>query len=456
MSAVRMTRTTSMLRHLLLAVTLFSVAAPVGSAWAQGGQCVKGPVRKAKGSMTEGTFRRLEKVNKLIVDNKNDEALADLREMSEKSSYSGYEKALILQTMAFVYGGMNKYGKAIEIFEQVLAMDVLPQPAWESMLYNTGQLHLADGKIDKAIKTLEEYMCQAQGTISADARVALGSAYAEKKRWRDALKQVELALEGVKAPKESWLQFKLALHFELKEYPQCAETLLMLIGIAPAKEDYWKQLSSIFFELKNDQQSMTTLAVADIQGFIDEEREIRNLANIYLLMEIPYKAGMLLQRGFDKGVLKPEEKLLTMLADSWYLAREYRRAEAALKKLAEHTGKGDVYVRLAQLAIEDEKWKEALAYMDQARAKGSTKKGQMGLMSGIAYFNLDKVAEARKELSLAGAEEETRGQAVAWMNYIDQVEASKAQAIAAQKAIEEARKEREERAAKFEKMMSGG
>jgi hypothetical protein len=453
MMALPMTGIRPMLRHLLLALAVFGMAVPVSDAWAQGSQCVKSSPRKAKGSMTEGTFRRLEKVNKLIVDNKNDEALADLREMSEKSSYSGYEKALILQTMAFVYGGMNKYGKAIEIFEQVLNMDVLPQPAWESMLYNTGQLYLADGKIDKAIKTLEEYMCQAQGTISSDARVALGSAYAERKRWRDALNQVEKALEGVKAPKESWLQFKLALHFELKEYPQCAETLLQLIGIAPAKEDYWKQLSSIFFELKNDQQSMAALAVADAQGFIDEDREIRNLANIYLLMDIPYKAAVLLQSGLDKNVLKPEEKLLTMLADAWYLAREYKRSEAALKRLAELTGKGDVYFRLAQLSVEDEQWKKALDYVAQARAKGATKIGNLALMAGIAQFNLDNVAEARKELSTAGADDDVRGQAVAWMNYIDQVESSKAQAIAAQKAIEEARKEREERAAKFEKMM---
>lgn len=446
----------SLLKNTVLALALLAVAAPVTTAWAQDGQCVKGSPRKAKGSMTEGTYRKLDKINKLIVENKNDEALAQLKEMSEKGSYSGYEKALVLQTMAFIYGGMNKYGKAIEIFEQVLSLDVLPQPAWESMLYNTGQLYLADGKIDKAIRTLESYMCQAQGTIAADARVALASAYAEKKRWNDALQQVELALQTVKSPKESWLQFKLALHFELKQYPKCAETLLLLIGLAPAKEDYWKQLSSILFELKNDQESMAVLALAERQGFVNEEKEIKNLANVYLLMEIPYKAANLLQRGFDAKALKPEEKLLTMLADSWYLAREYRRCEAALKQLAEFTGKGDVYFRLAQLAIEDEEWKKALDYIGQAKGKGSSKSGQMAFMAGIAQFNLKDTAEARKQLAIAGAEDDTRSQAVAWMNYIDQVEAAKAQAVAAQKALEEAKKEREERAVKFEKMMSGG
>lgn len=446
-----------MLRNTLLALCMLAVFAASDTAWAQGGKCEKGPTRKAKGSMTEGTYRKLDKINKLIVDNKNDEALGQLREMQEKGSYSGYEKALIMQTQAFIYGGMNKYGKAIEMFEQVLALDVLPQPAWESMLYNTGQLYLADGKIDKAIKTLESYLCQAQGTIAADARVALASGYAEKKRWRDALNQIELALQTAKTPKESWLQFKLALHFELKEYPKCAEVLLQLIGIAPAKEDYWKQLSSILFELKNDQESMAVLAVADRQGFINEEKELKNLANIYLLMEIPYKAASLLQRGFDSGAIKPEEKVLTMLADSWYLARESKRCEAALKKLAELTGKGDVYFRLANVAVEDEEWKKALDYIDKAQSKGGVSKpGQMALLAGISLFNLKDNVNARKQLSAAGTHDESRSQAVAWINYIDQVEAAKAQAAAAQKALEEARKEREERAAKFEKMMSGG
>src|SRR5262249_43776067 len=153
--------------------------------------------------------------------------------------------------------------------------------------YNVGQLYLAGGKTDKAIKTLESYMCQAQGTISADARVALASAYAEKQRFREAVNQLDKALETAKTVKEAWLQFKLGLHFELKEYPKCAEVLLMLVSIAPAKEDYWKQLSSILFELKNDSDSMAVLALADRQGFINEEKEFKNLANVYLLMEIP-------------------------------------------------------------------------------------------------------------------------------------------------------------------------
>lgn len=441
----------SAFKNLLLALTLIAAAAPA-TGWAQG--CEKGPARKAKGSMTEGTFRKLDKINKLIVENKNDEALTLLREMSDKGS--GYEKALVLQTMAYVYGGLNKYDKAIEIFEQVLAMDVLPQPAWENMLYNTGQLYLAANKVDKAIKTLETYLCKAQGTISPDARVALASGYAEKKRWRDAVNQMNLALQTAKTPKESWLQFKLGLHFELKEYPQCAEVLLLLISVAPAKEDYWKQLSSILFELKNDRDSMAALAIADRQGFINDEKEFKNLANVYLLMEIPYKAGAVLQRGFDTGAIKPEEKVLTMLADSWYLAREYKRCEAALNKLAELTGKGDVYYRLGNLAVEDEQWKKAIGYLDQARAKGNDKPGQVAFLSGIALFNLKDTENARKQMAIAGTHDESRGQAVAWINYIDQVENAKRQAVAAQQALEEARKEREEREARFEKMMSGG
>lgn len=440
---------TAFIRSLSLCLVVLVAGAPVSQAFAQ---CEKGPARKAKGSMTEGTFRKLDKINKLIVDNKNDEALAQLREMEGKDSYSGYEKALISQTMAYIYGGQNKYGKAIELFEKVLAMDVLPQPAWESMLYNTGQLYLADNKTEKAISTLERYMCETHSKPAPDARIALASAYAEKKRWRDALSQVDQALEGLKTPKESWLQLKLAIHFELKEYPKCAAVLVQLIEIAPAKENYWKQLSSILFELKNDQESMAVLALAERQGFIDDEKEIKNLGNVYMLMDIPFKAASVLQRGLDSGVIKPEEKVMSTVADAWFLAREYRRCEAALKKLAEFTDKGDVYFRLAQLYIEDEEWKKALENLDKAQAKGNKNPGKAAFMAGVALFNLKDIDNARKQLAIAGSHDDTRSQAVAWLNYISQQEAAKAQAIAAEQALAEAKKEREERAAKMNKL----
>lgn len=56
-----------------------------------------------------------------------------------------------------------------------------------------------------------------------------------------------------------WLQMKLAISFEQKNYKGCADALVQLIGLVPAKPDYWKQLSSMFCELKLDAESVAVL-----------------------------------------------------------------------------------------------------------------------------------------------------------------------------------------------------
>ena len=50
---------------------------------------------------------------------------------------------------------------------------------------------------------------------------------------QEALPQIDLALSKAKAPKETWLQMKLAINYELKDFKACAASLVQLIGLAP-------------------------------------------------------------------------------------------------------------------------------------------------------------------------------------------------------------------------------
>ena len=65
-----------------------------------------------------------------------------------------------------------------------------------------------------------------------DAHILLASMYTDRKQWRDALKHTDLAVVKARPPKESWLQLKLALHNELREFQRCAEVLVHLIAMA--------------------------------------------------------------------------------------------------------------------------------------------------------------------------------------------------------------------------------
>lgn len=407
--------------------------------------------RKASGTLSEGTYRQLERIHELIGKNRNGEALEKGQALLGRVS-GDYEKAMVYQTMGFIYGSQNNFKQAIAMFEQAVSLEALPQQPYEEMLYNLGQMYYANDQHEKALVTLERFMAETSQPIKPEAHILVGSIYAEKKRFREALGHVEKAIAGAKtAPKESWLQLKLALHFELKEWAQCAEVLVSLISLVPAKEDYWKQLHSVFFEIKRDQEALATLAIAERQGFVKKENEVRNLANVYFLLDIPYKAGEVLQKGLDQKVLQADEKTLTTLADAWMASREYERAEAVLKRAAQISSKGDIYFRLGQIYVEDEKWKPALESLGKALEKGATKAGDAYFLAGVAAFNAGDPDRALGYLQKATGYEETRKNAVDWMGHVrDQLEI-KRQQVAAEAEMKQINAEAAKAAAEAEK-----
>src|SRR6185312_6192029 len=132
-----------------------------------------------------------------------------------------------------------------------------------------------------------------------------------------------------------------------------------LIGLAPTKPDYWKQLSSMFFEMKSDLDAVAVLSVAERQGFIDKPNERKNLYNVYMMLELPYKAGLMLQDSLDKGKVPADEANLESVADAWINARESARAEATLKKLAAMSEKGEYFFKLGAMYGDNERWKDS-------------------------------------------------------------------------------------------------
>lgn len=383
--------------------------------------------RKATGTLTEATYRQLERVHELMARNDNAQALEQARPLLDRAG-SDYERAVVRQTMAFIHIAQSDYRAAIAAFEEVLALDALPQQSHEQMLYNLAQLYFQDGQTDRAIERMERYFREFAGEPPADAHILLASAYADRKRYADALPQVDQALTKGGAPKESWLQLKLALHYELKQYAACAQVLLRLVSLVPAREDYWKQWSSVLFEIGRDHEALAVLVLADRQGFLDTEAEVRNLANLYLLLDIPYKAAQVLERGIEQDVLKADAKTLALTGDAWMMARAHERAEAVLRRAAELAADGEVHYRLGQLYVEDERWPEALDALRLAQGKGVRNKGDAAYLEGVAAYQSGDRRAAIAALRTAQRHEESRNNAAQWLNHIAQIERAEAQA----------------------------
>jgi tetratricopeptide (TPR) repeat protein len=192
-----------------------------------------------------------------------------------------------------------------------------------------------------------------------------------------------------------------------------------LVAMVPTKEDYWKQLSGILFEIRKDPDALAVLALAERRGYINEEKEYRNLANMYMYMQIPMKAGLLLQRGIDQKQVEANEKNLESLANAWMAARENDRAEVVLKKAAALSDKGELYKHLGYIYVERMEWAGALEAFDKALRKGGLKEvGDVYLLVAQSAIELKQWKRAEDAIRSAMQQEKTSKMATEWLNHL--------------------------------------
>lgn len=368
-------------------------------------------------TLSETTYRRLTRIHEHIGEEEYGEALGKLEKLLSAVQRDDYEHALVLQTYGFIYAQQSNYVKAADYFKRALALESLPEQQVESMKYNLGQFHVAVEQYREGIAVLEDYLRTAKNPVPPDARILLATAYAQINQFRKALPPLTQAISESKDPKEQWFQLKLALHFELKDYPSCANTLLEMIRRFPVKEEYWKQLSGMFLEIRKDAEALAILALAERQGFLDEGKEIVNLANLFLFLDIPYKAAKILDQGLRRDAVQANAKHYELLGNAWLGAKETDRAIAALEQASQRTEDGELVLRLAFLYLEKESWAQVLPTLERARQLGVKNPGNAALLQGIAAAELGRYEEAIRAFAEAKKHEDTREQAAAWQQH---------------------------------------
>lgn len=383
--------------------------------------------RKAAGTMSESVYKGVQEATELLVKKKHAEAIVRLTELAETGS--DYEKAVVNYNLGFAHSGKDDYGSAVKAFAKALSSNALPQQQHEQLQFNLGQLYIAADQFDEGIKTLQSYVTESCGTVPADAHIFLANALSQRKRYSEALPQIDHAVAKSKTIKESWLQLKLAIHYELKDYKGCAQALVQLISIAPIKADYWKQLSGIFLQMKQDTDAMAVLALAERQGFVGKPQEIKNLYSIYMMGELPMKAGMMLQAAIDQDKVPADEKNLESLADAWINARETARAEATLRRLAGMAERGEYYFKLGAMYGDNERWKDSEEMLKKAIVKSGLKRtGEAYIRLAVAQFSQKNIPAAQASLKQALNYDESRRQAGEWLRHLNQAAAPAAPA----------------------------
>lgn len=368
--------------------------------------------------LTEKTYKSLSKAQELMeADNytQAERALADLLAQTEAGSY---DRAVVQQTIAYLYSEQGQYDKAVAAFQKALDANALPDDVTHNLRYNLAQLLIADGQYKKGISLMESWL-QGETQPDNDVFVLLATANYRIDNHTKVIEYIRRAIRNDADPKEDWYRLQLSSHMSLKQYKSAIQILETLLTRYPYQKIYWDQLAALYLEQDKEFTSLAVRLLADRLDLGDSKTLI-NLADMYRYLSIPYKSGQLLQQAVADGVINNNFDNLEKLAQSWLAAREDKLAAQTLQNMLPMDTSGQTHLKLGQVYIGMEQWQQALTVLEQSQTllKGN-QLGRAYLLTGMAFFNLEQLTKAKAAFSEAIAFEQQSNQAGQWLRHID-------------------------------------
>lgn len=374
------------------------------------------PERKKKGGhLSERIYRQLETIHKLMDEMKLNEALDQINRLLSSLQENPYASALVHQTRGYLYVNMENYNEAVLSFEKSLALNALPEEQTKHTRYDLVQLYMSTEQYVKGVETLEIWLRQTMNP-PPEAYVLAANGYFHLKRFRKAIPHLRRAIADAASPKEAWYQLLLANHHGLSEEREMAKVLKEIIRYFPEKTTYWKQLSAIYMALDEVPEALATLELAHTNDLLEEEGII-NLANLYLYLDIPYKAGFLLEAEMKDGGVKATEDNWKRLSDTWRQAKEPDLALTTLQKAADLSNDGRFDLERGEMLVNLGRWEEAIMALESGLSKGEDQ-GRVHILLGISHYENGELAESLSSFQRAANDIKTGRSAEQWMQHV--------------------------------------
>jgi len=373
-------------------------------------------------AMSQQVYEELSEIQELIEAKDYATAQRGIEELRNRKGLSDYERAQIWNITAYSYYLQEKYADAIRAYDQVLAQPDLPEALLQSTLKTKSQLMFTQEDYEGALEVIRQLIAIIPEP-SADVLMIEGQALFQLARYDEALVPIKTAIDMYRQqgqkPKENWLLLLRVIYFEQKDYENMIEVVKELIVYYP-KDTYILTLAGIYSELGDTKKQLALTEVLYEMGYLNTTSHITNLANLYLLHGVPYKAAVLLEKEMGDQIVESNERNLRLLSQAWYQAREDQKAIPPLERAAEMSKDGELYVRLGQAHINLENWSDAATAIREALRLGGLKRDdQANIMLGMALFNQKRLEQARRAFEVAQRDNRSRRAAQQWIAYVD-------------------------------------
>jgi tetratricopeptide (TPR) repeat protein len=409
------------MRRPIVLVVLVLLAIPLAA-------LAKDPAKKHKSAgLSKAVADKLLSAYELLQNGKADQAMVLVDKAAGGRKLRPIEIAQIHRFRGYIYLDKGESEKAAAEFEEARAQKALDPAADQVMIYSLAQIYTQMGQYPRALELIDTWF-QTEADPKPDAYYLKAMILAQQEKFTEALEPAKKAVELSDPPRESWLQLLVAIYGNQKDYANVASTLQRLVEIAPANKKYWMQLSAVLNFLQRDPEALATLRLADVADLLSDDPDVRQLARLMFVRELPYQCAAEVERAIAAGELKADADSYKLMSNCYLAARENDKALAPLAKAAELSNDAEPYMLLGQIHLQQERFDPAIDALDKALGKAKPEqRAPIHLLAGVAQLGSDRLDAAEREFRAAEGDAKTRAAATSYLKYIEQQRLKKEQ-----------------------------
>lgn len=232
------------------------------------------------------------------------------------------------------------------------------------------QLQLDSGRYSEALATLDRFFVE---TRSQDPeQLALkGNALYRLKRYPEAATVLKQAITASPQPPADWLQLLMGTYLDANQPEAATRVADELIAKTPNDRALQMNLAAVYIQARQNDKAAAVLEKIRAAGQLTDEKDYRNLYSLYFNLPGKEKEAVaVIDDGLQKGVLKPDLRTYSALAQGYYFSGQPALAIGAYKKAAPLASDGEMYLNLAKVLSKEGRAAEAAQAATQALAKG--------------------------------------------------------------------------------------
>ena len=373
-------------------------------------------------AVSKEVYDRIEKAQLLIDEDDDQGALKILNALLNKKNITEYEQQNVLNYIGFVNYNLENIPQAIDAYERMLQIPSLEEQVRKQTVYTLAQLMTMEEEYAKAITLLDEWFVLETNPAS-DPYILYAQNLYQINRYADMVKPIESAI-AVAAKrelpaKEDWYVLLNFAYFQQEDYEKVRDIQKILLVNWPKKR-YWFSLAGAYTELGEDNNLMGAYDAAHTQGLLESESEFLTMAQLFMQHEVPYKAGMLIEKEMASGRVTKNAKNYRLLSQAWTLASEDEKSVPALQAAARLSDEGELNLRLGNAHLNLGQYDECVAAIKEGIRKGGIKSPDNAQISlGMCLYNQKKYSAAKTAFNEAGKTARSRKISQQWVSVIN-------------------------------------